>query len=128
LRRAAAVVLILLVFGPAGVRASTWYSGGDGLLRATCCCPVHPGHRSRPVPRSELRPACCCTILAVPARDAAVRDVAPPAADGAPVAMPAVMPAPPPAAVGQAALDRPGRTRGPPGRTDLFARHCALLL
>jgi len=128
-RRTAVIALVLLVLAPAGVRAATWYrSDGDGELRAKCCCPVHPGQRGRPVPNSELRTACCCTLIAVPAREAADRNAPPLDAGVVPVAVAVVTAVLPPASAAVAAIDRPRTTRGPPGLSDLFVRHCALLL
>jgi len=129
-RRTAVIVLILLALAPAGVRAATLYrSTVDGALRTRCCCPSHRGSRAPAAPPSEVRPACCCAIIALAARDADARGEPPVPAAPHGIAL-AVTPVAP-------ALPRPGAarvppvTRGPPGSLAspaLFVRHCSLLL
>jgi hypothetical protein len=74
-----------------------------------------------------VRSACCCTILELAARDGEVRGTPPVVAGVSPVALPAVTPVPP-APLATVGLDRPRMMRGPPDPSDLFVRHCALLL
>jgi hypothetical protein len=129
-RRVTVIALVLLTLAPPGVRAATWFrSDGDGALRAQCCCPVHPGKRGPAAPSSELRSACCCTIISLAARDATERAATPPIDAGAtPAAAPVVTDFVPPRAPIVAAIGQPRTTRGPPSDPDLFARNCAWLL
>jgi len=123
-RRAAFVVLALVILAPAGVQAATWFRAHDGELRASCCCPSRAHHRPA-APDSEVRAACCCTIMQVAARTASER-AAPPAVAVVPaVVAVAVTDVAPPRPAVRVVIDRPCATRGPP---DLFVRHCALLL
>jgi len=126
LRRAAVLVLAMLILAPAGVQAATWFrSVHDGVLRASCCCPAQARHHGPSAPDSEVRAACCCTIVQLAARPAPER-LGQPDASAVPPAVVQVMAAvPPPRTVPIAAQGRPRATRGPP---ELFVRHCALLL
>jgi hypothetical protein len=128
-RRAAAIVFVLIVLGPSVVRAATWYRCmHDDVARDACCCPAQAKHHDTPAPATELRQACCCRITTIAARESPVRG-APPLALATAPALPAVATLailPPDVPVGVTTLDHLGEPRGPPGR--LFARHCSLRL
>ena len=129
MRRAAAIVFLLIVLAPSAVRASAWYRcDHDGVLRDACCCPATAKHHNTPAPATELRSACCCRITAIAARESSVRS-APPLAPTELPALPAVatIATPPPdAPVGTITAFDVGEPRGPP--VPLFARHCSLRL
>lgn len=131
-RRIVVLVLTLIVLGPTGAAASTWYRcAHDGVLRATCCCPAQTAHHAAPEtpePAPRARQACCCKVMTFVARSASVRGAPPLAIEAAP----ALAVIEPPATRSLEALRRtatlepPRAPRGPPD--PLFVRHCSLLL
>jgi len=131
-RRIVVLVLMLIVLGPTGAAASTWYRCAfDGVLRATCCCPSQAGHHAAPGtpdPDSRARQACCCKVMTFVARPSSVRGAPPIATQVAPalavIETPAIRS---PEVPRRAAALEPSRApRGPPD--PLFVRHCSLLL
>jgi hypothetical protein len=131
-RRIAVLVLTLIVLGPTGAAASTWYRcAHDDALRATCCCPSQTGHHAAPEPPEpapRARQACCCEVLTFVARSASVRGAPPIALAAAPALAVIETPARrlPVVVRRTAVLEPPRAPRGPPA--PLFVRHCSLLL